>query len=74
MNPGALLGAIPENVLLSARAIVSAGFANDVDAVSQAAWRSNRANPALSFPRPFRFQPEPLLPPYAAPSSRLSLL
>jgi hypothetical protein len=29
------LGAIPENVLLSARAIVIAGFANEVDAVNQ---------------------------------------
>ena len=35
INPGASAGRIPEKVLLSARAIVTAGFANDVDAVNQ---------------------------------------
>jgi hypothetical protein len=35
MKNGALLGAMPANVLLSARAIVIAGFANDVEAVNQ---------------------------------------
>src|SRR6266849_1030075 len=35
MNAGALLGAMPANVLESARAIVIAGFANEVEAVNQ---------------------------------------
>jgi len=35
MNAGASTGRIPANVSLSARAIVTAGFANDVDAVNQ---------------------------------------
>jgi len=35
MKPGASLGAMPAKVLLSARAMVTAGFANDVDEVNQ---------------------------------------
>jgi hypothetical protein len=35
MNAGAFEGAMPANVLLSARPIVIAGLANDVDAVNQ---------------------------------------
>ena len=35
MNQGASNGRIPTNVSLSDRAIVTAGFANDVDAVNQ---------------------------------------
>src|SRR5580704_17769904 len=35
MNAGALLGAMPANVLESARAMVIAGFANEVEAVNQ---------------------------------------
>ena len=35
INAGASMGRIPENVLLSARAMVIAGFANDVEAVNQ---------------------------------------
>jgi hypothetical protein len=34
-NPGASMGRIPENVLVSDRAMVMAGFANEVDAVNQ---------------------------------------
>ena len=35
INSGTSTGRIPENVLVSARATVTAGFANDVDAVNQ---------------------------------------
>jgi hypothetical protein len=35
MKAGAFDGAMPANVLLSARAIVIAGLANDVDAANQ---------------------------------------
>jgi hypothetical protein len=35
MNPGASAGRIPANVSLTERANVTAGFANDVDAVNQ---------------------------------------
>src|SRR3954466_11095574 len=35
MNPGTSPGRMPANVSVSARAIVTAGFANDVDAVNQ---------------------------------------
>ena len=35
INAGASMGRIPEKVLLKERAIVMAGFANDVDAVNQ---------------------------------------
>ena len=35
MNPGASAGRIPANVSLSARAMVTAGFAKDVEAVNQ---------------------------------------
>jgi hypothetical protein len=35
MNPGASTGLIPANVSLRERAIVTAGFANDVEAVNQ---------------------------------------
>jgi hypothetical protein len=35
MNPETWAGAMPANVLLRARAIVIAGFANDVEAVNQ---------------------------------------
>jgi len=35
MNPGASAGRMPAKVLLSARAIVTAGLANEVEAVNQ---------------------------------------
>ena len=35
INPGALIGAIPENVLVKLRARVTAGLAKDVEAVNQ---------------------------------------
>ena len=35
MNPGTSAGRMPANVSVSARATVTAGFANDVDAVNQ---------------------------------------
>jgi hypothetical protein len=35
MKPGASSGRIPANVSLSARAMVTAGLANEVDAVNQ---------------------------------------
>jgi hypothetical protein len=35
MKPGASAGRIPANVSLAERASVTAGFANDVDAVNQ---------------------------------------
>ena len=35
MNHGTSVGRIPANVFVNARAIVTAGFANDVDAVNQ---------------------------------------
>jgi len=35
MNAGASTGRIPENVFVRVRAMVTAGFANDVDAVHQ---------------------------------------
>jgi len=35
MKPGASAGRIPEKVLLAARARVTAGLANEVDAVNQ---------------------------------------
>ena len=35
IKAGASMGRIPENVLVSERAIVMAGFANEVDAVNQ---------------------------------------
>lgn len=35
MNPGTSAGRMPANVLVKARATVTAGFANDVDAVNQ---------------------------------------
>jgi hypothetical protein len=35
INPGTSQGRIPTNVLLSVRAIVTAGFAKEVDAVNQ---------------------------------------
>jgi len=35
MNPGTSAGRIPEKVLESERAMVIAGFANDVEAVNQ---------------------------------------
>src|SRR5262249_51190992 len=35
MKPGTSAGLMPANVSVSARAIVTAGFANDVDAVNQ---------------------------------------
>jgi hypothetical protein len=35
MTPGASIGRMPENVFVSERAIVTAGFANEVDAVNQ---------------------------------------
>ena len=34
-NPGTSIGRIPENVSVSALAMVTAGFANEVDAVNQ---------------------------------------
>jgi len=34
-NPGTSIGRIPAKVSLAARAIVTAGFANDVDDVNQ---------------------------------------
>jgi hypothetical protein len=35
MNPGRSAGRIPENVLVSDRAVATAGFANYVEAVNQ---------------------------------------
>jgi hypothetical protein len=35
MNPGVSAGRMPANVSLAERASVTAGFANDVDAVNQ---------------------------------------
>jgi hypothetical protein len=35
MKPGRSIGRIPENVFVNDRAMATAGFANDVDAVNQ---------------------------------------
>ena len=35
MNPGTSIGRMPANVFVSERAKVTAGFANEVDAVNQ---------------------------------------
>src|ERR1700679_1293755 len=55
MNPGTEAGAIPANVPVKARPIVTAGLANDVDDVAQYAAPTHPATAAgASAPRPDR--------------------
>ena len=52
MNPGTSTGRIPANESLTARASVTAGFANDVDAVNQYAARDVGTRPPTGRHRP----------------------
>ena len=58
MNPGTSVGRIPANVSLRHRAIVTAGFANEVDAVNQYAAVMYRPTAKGTIPERDREQPQ----------------